>query len=102
MVSTVNIFVEIYNLSLILMLLVANLANTKWCEKYEKWPKPWHMGTHLRVLDESFSMNINMTGIQWFSKILASCALDESSLSSGRVKKAIKVNKEKYYNFNSF
>ena len=41
------------------MLLVANLANTKWCRKPEKWLKPWHMGTHLRVLmiSESFPMN---------------------------------------------
>ena len=34
------------------MLLVANLANTKWCKKPEKWLRPWHMGTHLRVLSE--------------------------------------------------
>ena len=25
-------------------------------------------GTHLRVLSESFPMNINMTGFRWFSK----------------------------------
>ena len=24
--------------------------------------KPWHMGTHLRVLSESHSMNTNITG----------------------------------------
>ena len=29
---------------------VTNLANTKWCEKLQKWLKPWHMVTHLRVL----------------------------------------------------
>ena len=49
------------------MLLVANLPNTKWCKKSEKWPKPWQMGTHLRVLSESFPMNTNMTGFGWFS-----------------------------------
>ena len=34
------------------MLLVANLANTKLCKKTGKWLKPWHIGTHLRVLNE--------------------------------------------------
>ena len=34
------------------MLLVANLAYTKWCKKTEKWLKPWHMGIHLRELQE--------------------------------------------------
>ena len=29
------------------------------------------MGTHLRILGESFPMNTNMTGFKWFSKILA-------------------------------
>ena len=46
---------------LTLMLLVANLANTKWLEKPGNWLSPRHMGTHLRVLSESFPMNINMT-----------------------------------------
>ena len=32
--------------------------------------KSWHMGTHLRVLSESYEMNTNMTGLRWFSKIL--------------------------------
>ena len=35
----------------------------------KKWPKPWHMGTHLRALSESFPMNTNVTGFRWFSKI---------------------------------
>ena len=39
-------------------------ANTEWCKRPEKWPKPWHMGTH--------PMNTNMTGFRWFSKIFAS------------------------------
>ena len=56
---------------LTLMLLVANSTNTKWCEKPEKSLKPWQMGTHLRVLSESFQMNTNMTGFRWFSKIFA-------------------------------
>ena len=36
------------------MLLVANLAITKWCKKPEKLLKPWQMGIHLRVLKESY------------------------------------------------
>ena len=43
------------------------------------------MGTHLRELSEGFPMNTNMTGFRWFSKIFASLALGESSLSRGRV-----------------
>ena len=57
---------------LTLMLLVTNLANTKWCKKPEKWPKPWQMGTHMKVLGESFPINANMAGFRWFSKIFAS------------------------------
>ena len=46
------------------------------------------MGTHLRVFRESYLMNTNTLRFRWFSKILAPlyCALDESSLSIGRVK----------------
>ena len=40
------------------------------------------MGTHLRVLSESFLMNTNMAGFRWFSKIVASLHLDESSLTA--------------------
>ena len=71
---------------LILMLLVANLANTKWCKKPENLLKPLHMSTHLRALSESFPLNTNMTRIKWFSESLCPCALDISSLSIGRVK----------------
>ena len=52
--------------TLTLMLLVANLANTKRCKKNEKLLKPWQMSTHLRVLGESFQMNTKTTGFQWF------------------------------------
>ena len=54
------------------MLQVANLANTKWCKKPEKWMEPCWIGTHLRVLSESYSMNTNMTGFRRFSKIFPS------------------------------
>ena len=52
------------------MLLVANLANTKWCNKNLK--NDWNPGTlvYLRVLRESYPMNTNMTGSRWFSKNL--------------------------------
>ena len=62
-----------------LMLLVTYLTNTKRCKKPEKWLKPWHMGTHLKVLRESSPISTNMTGFRWFS--LHPCALDESDLS---------------------
>ena len=55
-----------------LRLLVANFANIKLCIKTEKLLKPWHMGTYLRVLRQSYLMNTNMTGFRWFSKIFAS------------------------------
>ena len=57
---------------LTLMLLVANLAKSKWWQKVEKWLKLYQMGTHLRVFRKSFPMNINMTGFKWFSKYFAS------------------------------
>ena len=48
------------------ILLVTTWTFTKICKKSEKWLKPWHMGTHMRVLSESFPMIINMTGFRWF------------------------------------
>ena len=45
-------------LQLTLMLLVANLADIKWCKKSEEWLKPWHMGTHLSTqLELLFSVH---------------------------------------------
>ena len=58
-----------------LMLLVANLANTKCCKILEKWLKPWYMGTHLRVLGNSYPMNTNLTGFRWFLENFASLCL---------------------------
>ena len=34
--------------------------------------KPWHIGTHLRVLCKGYPMNNNMTGFRSFSKISSS------------------------------
>ena len=36
-------------------------------QKTRKWLRHRHMGTPLRVLSESYSMNANMTGFKWFS-----------------------------------
>ena len=58
--------------SLTLVLLMVNLANTKWCKKPEKLLKPWHMGTHLRAPSDKYPMKTNMIGFRWFSKIFAS------------------------------
>ena len=56
---------------LILMLLVAiHLANTKLCKNLKELLKPWHMGTHLRVLNKSCPMSTNMTLFRWFFKVL--------------------------------
>ena len=45
-----NLSIYYYYYHVLIMLLVANSTKTKWCKKPEKWLKPWHMGTHLRVL----------------------------------------------------
>ena len=52
-----------------LMVLVANSAITNSYRNPEKWLKPWHMGTYLRVLSMNYLMNTNMTGIRWFSSL---------------------------------
>ena len=36
------------------------------------------MGTHPRVLCESYPMNTNMTGFRWFSKIFASMCFESA------------------------
>ena len=43
------------------------------------------MGTHLRVLSESYPMNTNMTGFIWYIKSLHMFALDKSRLSIKKV-----------------
>ena len=51
------------------------------------------MGTHMRILSESYPIKTNMTGFRWFPKVLASLsALDESSLNIGRVKSFLLFN----------
>ena len=53
---------------------MANLAIIKWCQKPEKWLKPWHMGTHL------------WQGLDGFQKSLHPFASGKHSLSIGRVR----------------
>ena len=65
-------------------MLVANLANKKWCQKSEKLLKSRQMGTHLRELSEGYSMN-TWQGLNGFQNFLCSWALDKSNLSIGRV-----------------
>ena len=55
-------FWKIYSL-FILLLVVANFANTKIMQKTYFLLKPWHVGTYLRVLSKSYlQMNTNMIG----------------------------------------
>ena len=53
---------------LTLMLVVANFANAK---LRKKTPETMAYGIHLRVLNESYPMNTNMTGFRCFSKTFA-------------------------------
>ena len=61
------------------MLVVVYLVNTKWCKKVEKWPKTWHMSTHMRVIGKSCPMKTNMTGFKTFwiflswTKVVTAC-----------------------------
>ena len=72
-----------------LMLLVANLANTKWSKISEN---DWNPGRWVLIWEHS------SRAIQWiptwqglvgFQRCLRSCAFDESSLSIGRVKRKL-------------
>ena len=35
-----------------------------YAKKTEKCVKPWHMGTHLKVLSQGYPMTTNMTGFR--------------------------------------
>ena len=45
------------------------MANTSLYKKAVRSLKTWQMGTHLRVLRESYPMNTNKKGFRWFLKI---------------------------------
>ena len=71
--------------TLSLMLLVANLANTKWCTKPENDRNP---GTWVLIWEcsaRAFKWIPTWQSLDGFQKSLRHCALDESSLSIGRV-----------------
>ena len=60
------------------MLLVANLANTKWWKKHGKMTETQAYGYSSESADSgSYPMNTNIKGLRWFSKIkiFASCVL---------------------------
>ena len=38
------------------------------------------MGTHMRVLSESYLMNTSMIGFRWLSKLLHPCASEKEAL----------------------
>ena len=59
---------------LTLMLLMANLAKTKWWEKLDKWLKPWHMGANLST-QQMLSNEWIQTwqGLDVFQKSLCPC-----------------------------
>ena len=83
------------------MLLVTNLANTKWSKKAPKNdcnPGTWVL---IWVLSESFPMNTNMTGFRWLSKnlcvivlwtktALAWCKIGSKTLLADRSKLPLK------------
>ena len=50
-------------------------TSPKLCKKGGQLLKPWHMGTHSRVLSDCYPINTNMTGFRWFSKLFASLCL---------------------------
>ena len=50
------------------------------------------MGTHLRVLSESYPMNTNITGFRGFLKIFAVGCFGQKYLSIGRVKQTTEVH----------
>ena len=60
------------------MLLVANLANRKWCKKLKNdWnPGIWVLN-HPRVLSECYSMKLTWQGVDDFQESLRSSALDK-------------------------
>ena len=68
------------------MLLVADFDKYKMMQKHAKRLKPWHIGTHLRVLSDSFALNTNMTGFRMFLKNRCPCAFIEVSHSIRKVK----------------
>ena len=65
---------------LTIKLLVANWLLQNYARKLKN---NWNPGTkvHLKVLTESYSMNINMTGFRWFPKLFAFLYIFENHLN---------------------
>ena len=68
-------------------------------KKLGKCLKSWHMGTHLRVLSESYPMNTNMIGFRWFSKIFASLCFGRKVASASEGLKHSSRNKHNILEF---
>ena len=60
---------------LTLMLLVATLANTKWCKNPEKWSKTWQMVLIWECSARAFKWIPTWQGLNGFSKNFASLCL---------------------------
>ena len=63
-----SLLIHLSSLTLMLLLL-DKFAKTRWCENFKKWLKPWHIGTHLKVLSKSYWINTNMAGFGRFLKL---------------------------------
>ena len=69
-----------------LMLLVANLANTKWCKKLKN---DWNPGTWLLIWGDwlrAFQWIPTRQGLDGFQSLLHSCALKKNILCNLRIK----------------
>ena len=67
------------------MLLVANLANTKWTRKNDWSPCTWVLIWEYSARAIQWIPTLTWKGLDGFQKPLGPCALDESRLSIGRV-----------------
>ena len=45
------------------------IGQYKMMQNTKKILKPWHIGTYLRVLNESYPMNTTMTGFSFFKSL---------------------------------
>ena len=68
------------------MQLEANLVNTKWCKKPEKWRKPWQMVLIRECSARAFQWIPRWQGLDGLQHFLYFFPMDERSLSMERVK----------------
>ena len=84
----------ISSFNLTLMLVVADLANTKWLKKLKKY---WNAGIWVLIWEYTVRTIIwipTWQGLDGFQKSLHLCAWDKNSLSIGRVKAALIIHIE--------